>query len=278
MPTVPISLASKNRFSLCPDSPDAVDDGQSLTQSVIMKLFVFLLWISVVIAKRPIIQKCCGPNKPSVKKISIEDTDEKIVGGCEPCPGQYPWVVGIWRSRGSRPFCGGSLLNDRWVLTAAHCLSSRKCNDIKVVLGDHDVTKKERGEQHAEVCGIVIHNFYHSVFDDIALIELCQTIKFSSTIQPISFASQNAYERAKENTVTVAGWGSLREKVRGSNVLMKVEVPQVDFQTCKSSYRWLSKGMICAGNVTHGGVDSCQGDSGGPLWTTDKDTMEVVQV
>merc|ERR1712029_913922 len=96
--------------------------------------------------------------------------------------------------------------------------------------------------------------------------------------QPISFASQNAYERAKENTVTVAGWGSLREKVRGSNVLMKVEVPQVDFQTCKSSYRWLSKGMICAGNVTHGGVDSCQGDSGGPLWTTDKDTMEVVQI
>eukprot|EP00093_Oithona_nana_P009208 09208.XXX_449383_449022_1 [CDS] Oithona nana genome sequencing. len=59
---------------------------------------------------------------------------------------------------------------------------------------------------------------------------------------------------------------------------MKVEVPQVDFQTCKNSYRWLSKGMICAGNVTHGGVDSCQGDSGGPLWTTDKDTMEVVQI
>ena len=202
----------------------------------------------------------------------------KVVGGCEPCPGQYPWVVGIWRSRGSRPFCGGSLLNDRWVLTAAHCLSNRKCNDIKVVLGDHDLTKVENGEQHAEVCGIVIHKYYHSVFDDIALIELCRTVKFSASIQPIMFASPKVYEETRGNKVTVAGWGSLKERGQGSKVLMKTEVSQVNFKACKRSYRWLSKGMICAGNMTDGGQDSCQGDSGGPLWTTNMDTMEVVQV
>merc|ERR1719229_181384 len=149
-----------------------------------MKLYLLLLlFFAICHAKRPSVpsQKCCDEN--------ISNKDNKIVGGCEPCPGQYPWVVGIWRTRGHRPFCGGSLLNDRWVLTAAHCLTGRRCSDIKIVLGDHDVTKKESGEKHEEVCGIVIHNFYHSVFEDIALIELCQPVKFSAAIQPIMFAS-----------------------------------------------------------------------------------------
>ena len=76
-----------------------------------------------------------------------------------------------------------------------------------------------------------------------------------------------------ENEVTSAGWGSLKERGQGSKVLMEVQVPQVDFQTCKTSYRWLAEGMICAGNMTHGGKDSCQGDSGGPLWTFDEQSQ-----
>ena len=76
-----------------------------------------------------------------------------------------------------------------------------------------------------------------------------------------------------EEEVLVAGWGSLKERHRGSKVLMKVQVPQVDFTTCQKSYRWLTDGMICAGNMTHGGVDSCQGDSGGPLWLFDTKTQ-----
>ena len=76
-------------------------------------------------------------------------------------------------------------------------------------------------------------------------------------------------DRLKTKDVTVAGWGALKERERGSDVLMKVKVPRVDFQTCKGSYKWLRAGMICAGKWNEGGKDSCQGDSGGPLWTYD---------
>ena len=72
-------------------------------------------------------------------------------------------------------------------------------------------------------------------------------------------------DRLKTKDVTVAGWGALKERERGSDVLMKVKVPRVDFQTCKGSYKWLRAGMICAGKWNEGGKDSCQGDSGGPL-------------
>ena len=58
--------------------------------------------------------------------------------------GSYPWVVGLWRKFGSRPFCGGSLIHRQWMLTAAHCVTGQSAGGLKVVLGDHDVTKNVR--------------------------------------------------------------------------------------------------------------------------------------
>ena len=96
---------------------------------------------------------------------------------------------------------------------------------------------------------------------------------FEIKVTLVYFFSKANMLALAEHEVTSAGWGSLKERGRGSKVLMEVQVPQVDFRTCKTSYRWLAEGMICAGNMTHGGKDSCQGDSGGPLWTFDEQSQ-----
>ena len=76
------------------------------------------------------------------------------------------------------------------MLTAAHCVTGQKCDNLKVVLGDHDVTYQEKNEVHRQVCGMHVHHRYQSVFQDVALLELCEPVDFSASIQPIKYATK----------------------------------------------------------------------------------------
>ena len=72
-------------------------------------------------------------------------------------------------------------------------MSSKRCNDLKVILGDHDVTKQEDSQKEQKVCGIQVHPRYNSVFKDVALVELCEPVTFNHAIQPIKFATKGLY-------------------------------------------------------------------------------------
>jgi len=194
-----------------------------------------------------------------------------IVGGVEVNPPfKYPWIASLQYSGTSNGhFCGGTLINSSWILTAAHCSTGLNPRSVTVNLHRHDLTRSATSEQGISVgvSQIIIHPNYRAVTSDadVALWKLATPV---NTLTPIVLDSRAQYDYAP-NPVTVAGWGDLRQGAgRGSPTLQEVTVPIVSTTTCNVNYpRSITDNMVCAG-LPSGGKDSCQGDSGGPLWAT----------
>ncbi len=190
------------------------------------------------------------------------DDPRRVVGGVDADIKDHPWQVAldIPTPDGNSMLCGGSLIQDKWVLTAAHCFNFFKGSGLGVKAG---VTKRSSGGW-SEVDRVLIHEAYKDETheNDIALVRL----KFAPAgdIIPLAQATQ---ELKPCQLLEVTGWGRTGEGGPASESLQKGEVPYVENATCnvKEAYDGkVESGMMCAG-FRDGGVDSCQGDSGGPL-------------
>uniref|UniRef100_A0A7M4EPT2 Coagulation factor IX n=1 Tax=Crocodylus porosus TaxID=8502 RepID=A0A7M4EPT2_CROPO len=172
---------------------------------------------------------------PAPRRITlITKTDTRVVGGMESKKGEIPWQVHL--TNNDKGFCGGSIVNERWIVTAAHCLVPGA--EITVVAGK---PKKKKG---------------------------ALSLMLNSYVTPICIASKEFTNNLLKNAMgTVSGWGSLFFRGRTSHVLQVLKVPYVDRSTClKSSTFSILPNMFCAGYQT-GGKDTCTGDSGGPHTT-----------
>ncbi|XP_035527649.1 trypsin-3-like isoform X1 [Morone saxatilis] len=187
--------------------------------------------------------------------------DDKIVGGYE-CPkNSVPHQVSLFTGYN---FCGGTLLSDEWVLSAAHCKTK---SNVEVRLGEHDIWESEGTEQHIMSAKFIRHPDYSSRTQDsdIMLIKLSRPATFNSYVRPAPLPSKCA----KDGTVCqISGWGSLRPSNEGSRYPAKLQcldAPLLSDDTCFNAYPFqITENMICAGYL-EGGKDSCQGDSGGPM-------------
>ncbi|XP_046613071.1 trypsin delta-like [Neodiprion virginianus] len=189
----------------------------------------------------------------------------RIVGGVATSIDEVPYQVSL-QVFGSH-ICGGALISDTWVLTAAHCMVYPTAW-FTIRSGS---TLSNSGGSTTSFASVINHASYSSnrwgiPINDIALIQLSSAVSLGSTRAAISLYSANE-EAVVGSPAVITGWGALTEGGSSPVVLQTVTVPIVSKSDCNTAYSiWggLPDGQICAA-VPEGGMDACQGDSGGPL-------------
>uniref|UniRef100_A0A8C4S8A3 Peptidase S1 domain-containing protein n=1 Tax=Erpetoichthys calabaricus TaxID=27687 RepID=A0A8C4S8A3_ERPCA len=197
-----------------------------------------------------------------LSRCGVPVINSRIVGGTAATEGAWPWQVSL-RWMGSH-ICGGSVIQNEWVVTAAHCfkrwvspLSAEDINGINPI----NVTRHLKS--------IFIHPDYIN-FDqgnDIALLQLDAPVNYTELILPVCLPTQNSTFSAQDNC-WVTGWGNIREGVLlpSPGILQQVKVPIVSNADCNVMYQ----GETFSFDYLRGLCPlslflSLQGDSGGPL-------------
>ncbi|XP_010901664.1 coagulation factor IX isoform X2 [Esox lucius] len=205
------------------------------------------------------------PGVNSTEDLTDVNEDSRIVGGQLEKQGGSPWQVLIHRKDGYG-FCGGTLISQRWVISAAHCMEQTPDH---ITIGDYDKERPDPGEQKIHVERVVVHPHFHEyTFDsDIALMYLSSSVVLSPAAIPICLPNDHLAQHLQRDDVRglVTGWGATQYFGRSSRFLRKVYLPMVDQQECiRSTEQVITDNMFCAG-YTEASMDACSGDSGGPF-------------
>ncbi|XP_055526532.1 serine protease grass-like [Wyeomyia smithii] len=246
---------------------------------------------------------CCQPPEvvpevtSQVEKTNLLPTDcgqsvnDRIAFGNVTKVFSYPWMALLRYNQNGEIIdgCGGSLISNRYVLTAAHCLKTRSTLKIDHVrLGEHtrnqeedcNIFKDKNGEEIERDCAEPVEDFSIESFEvhpeynrpkysnDIGLIRLARVVNFKYHIRPICLPAIPALRSKQFERYIVTGWGTTENQV-GSQVLLEAVIPRVSNEDCAQKMTQnrlsvqLSDKQMCAGGESL--VDTCRGDSGGPL-------------
>ncbi|XP_026666589.1 serine protease nudel-like isoform X2 [Ceratina calcarata] len=205
---------------------------------------------------------------PRVSKLdSMVGSQLRVVGGRASQPKAWPFLVAIYKD--GLFYCGGVILNELWILTAAHCLYGYTDNYFEVQAGILRKSSFSPMAQTRKARYIVPHPQYNSkdMINDIAMIMLDDPLHFNRWVRPVCLPGRSLLGsmwrfKPEPNSICVTmGWGALSEHGPDPDDLREVQVPILS--SCRHLVDQIDA-TICAG-YPQGGRDACQGDSGGPL-------------
>ncbi|KAI5643698.1 trypsin domain-containing protein [Phthorimaea operculella] len=199
----------------------------------------------------------------------------RIVGGKNAKFGEWPWQVLVrestWLGLFTKNKCGGVLITNKFVTTAAHCQPGFLAS-LVAVFGENDISGdlEPKRPVSRNVRRVIVHRQYDAATfeNDLALLELDTPIKFDAHIVPICMPPDDSDFTGRMATVT--GWGRLKYGGGVPAVLQEVQVPVIENSACQEMFQTaghskkILNSFICAG-YANGQKDSCEGDSGGPL-------------
>jgi len=218
----------------------------------------------------PIRYAANGSVAEEIERVKCDGDCKRIVNGFDADEGEWPWIAALLNN--GRQFCGGSLIDNKHILTAAHCVASMsryEVANLRIRLGDYKIktngeteiweSKAERVVRHKEFSQNTLHK-------DVAIITMEDEVPASlKHVSPVCLPDH--HEQYTARTATVIGWGSLRENGAQPDTLQEMTVKIWDNKECSETYGNAAPGgimdhMLCAGKQ---GKDSCSGDSGGPM-------------
>lgn len=202
-------------------------------------------------------------------------TTSKIINGELAVEGQFPHMVQLAISkRDSTKYCGGSLLDTRWVLTAAHCV--KDMISAKAYLGSifwRTMLVKMK------IVDASIHPLYKNInAHDIALVRLEKPVNFSANIKPINLPARHeasTYE-LMNSTLLVPGFGETKNGSQSNLFLRFVQMQAITNEECSNEWGWKFKDtFICTHGLSTVNSTTCNGDSGNGLITQEQNSLTV---
>lgn len=220
-------------------------------------------------------------SKAQFNAATINSDDQtRITNGYNSTRGQFPYHVVVWTHYPEEAgegiyLCGGALLSDRWILTAAQCVAFMEYLEIEFgayILLDDGNEDAGRVIRRVWPNNTFLHPLYtgKEILNDVALIRLDEPVEFSDTIEPIQLVSANEWHY--DSPAAVSGFGVFDPETKDfPEVLQWAPYRTINNFLCAKdhSIKWattiLRREIICA--VGTGGASACFGDYGNPLVT-----------